>query len=60
MIALMSRVELVCLRSIRAELVRNLQERGLLHLDEVSLEVEGAPDFLNRIVLEDTLQRYAR
>lgn len=52
MIALMSRVELVCLRSIRAELVRNLQERGLLHLDEVSLEVEGAPGFLNRVTLE--------
>lgn len=52
MIALMSRVELVCLRSIRAELVRNLQERGLLHLDEVSTEVEGAEDFLNKVVLE--------
>jgi V/A-type H+/Na+-transporting ATPase subunit I len=48
----MSRVELVCLRSIRAELVRNLQERGLLHLDEVSLEVDGAPEYLNRIALE--------
>ena len=52
MIALMSRVELVCLRSIRAELVRTLQDRGLLHLDEVALEVEEAPDFLSRVALE--------
>ena len=52
MIALMSRVELVCLRSIRAELVRTLQDRGLLHLDEVPLEVDGAPNFLNRVALE--------
>jgi V/A-type H+-transporting ATPase subunit I len=52
MIALMSRVELVCLRSIRAELVRTLQDRGLLHLDEVGLEVEEAPEYLSRVTLE--------
>lgn len=52
MIASMSRVELVCLRSIRAELVRTLQDKGLLHLDEVSLEVENNEGFLNRVALE--------
>lgn len=52
MIAPMSRVELVCLRSIRAELVRTLQDRGLLHLNEVDTEMEAAPEFLNRVALE--------
>lgn len=53
MIAEMSRVELVCLRSVRAELVSTLQKQGLLHLDEVSIENEEAPGFLNRLALED-------
>ncbi|MFP6582331.1 MAG: hypothetical protein VCD00_07215 [Candidatus Hydrogenedentota bacterium] len=57
MIASMSRVELVCLRSIRAELVRTLQEQGLLHLDEVSLELEEAPEFLSRLALEGDEQK---
>lgn len=52
MITPMSRVELVCLSSIRNELVANLQDRGLLHLEEVSLELEDAPEFLSRVVLE--------
>jgi V/A-type H+-transporting ATPase subunit I len=37
---------------IRNELVAHLQERGLLHLEEVSLEIEEAPEFLSRVVLE--------
>lgn len=53
MIAEMSRVELVCLRSVRAELVRKLQDQGLLHLDEVPTDNEEAPDFLNRLALGD-------
>jgi V/A-type H+-transporting ATPase subunit I len=48
----MSRVELVCLSSIRNELVANLQHRGLLHLEEVDVELEDAPDFLSRVVLD--------
>ncbi|MFP6582598.1 MAG: hypothetical protein VCD00_08585 [Candidatus Hydrogenedentota bacterium] len=56
MIASMSRVELVCLRSIRAELVRTLQDQGLLHLDEVSTELEEAPEFLSRVALESEEQ----
>lgn len=53
MIVEMSRVELVCLRSVRAELVRKLQDQGLLHLDEVPTERDEAPDFLSRVELEE-------
>ncbi len=51
MIAPMSRVEVVCLSSVRQALVESLQEQGLLHLEEVPLELEEAPDFLGRVEL---------
>lgn len=52
MIAPMTRVEVVCLRSIRPALVRSLHNRGLLHIEEAPLELEDAPDFLGRARLE--------
>ena len=56
MIAPMSRVEVVCLSSVRQALVVSLQEQGLLHLEEVPLELEEAPDFLGRVQLEGAAQ----
>lgn len=52
MIAPMSRTEIVCLNSIRAEVVKFLHDKGLLHLEEVGLENESAPNFLNRVNLQ--------
>lgn len=50
----MTRVEIVALRSVRPQLVQTLQRQGLLHLDEVSTEVENAPGFLKRLELQGT------
>jgi len=52
MITPMARVEIVCLNSIRTELVESLQAAGLLHLEDVPLLVDEAPAFLHRIQLE--------
>ncbi len=48
----MARVELICLSSIRSSLVESLHAKGLLHMEEVPLAIEEAPDFLNRVQLE--------
>ncbi len=48
----MARVELVCLSSVRSELVKSLHAKGLLHMQEVPLENEEVPDFLSRVQLE--------
>ncbi len=52
MIVDMTRVELVCLSTIRARVVESLQSQGLLHLDEAPLAVEEAKGFLDRLQLE--------
>ena len=52
MIVPMSRIELICLTSIRSALVESLQGQGLLHVQEVPLENEAAPDFLCRVQLQ--------
>ena len=52
MIVPMSRVEIVCLSSVRAEMVQSLQRRGLLHIEEVPTELAEAPEFLRRVRLE--------
>lgn len=60
MIAPMSRVEIVCLSSIRSELVELLQAKGLLHLEDAPLEIEDAPEFLNRVQLDgEEADRYS-
>lgn len=48
MIAPMDRVEIVCLRSILEKVTLFLQLQGILHIEEVPLAVENAPDFLQR------------
>lgn len=59
MIADMTRVELVCLSGIRARVVESLQSKGILHLDDVPLDMEQAPGFLGRMQLEGAeLQSY--
>ncbi|PCJ54741.1 MAG: hypothetical protein COA73_13985 [Candidatus Hydrogenedentota bacterium] len=52
MITPMDRVELVCLISVRHALVQHLQDKGLLHLEEVPLENDAAPEYLSRVALE--------
>lgn len=53
MIAPMSRVELICLNSVRRELVESLQEKGLLHIEDAPVELDEAPDYLQRVQLAD-------
>ncbi len=53
MIAQMSRVEILCLRSELDAMVDFVQDQGTLHLEEVPLVVEGVPGFLHRIHLTD-------
>lgn len=61
MITPMSRIELICLNAVRSSVVESLQAKGLLHLDEVSTEIEEAPGYLSRIHLEgDELVRYTK
>lgn len=61
MIAPMSRVEIVCLSSLRAEVVAFLHNRGFLHVEDVPLEVEEAPGFLGRVQLEgETREAHTR
>lgn len=52
MIAPMTRVEIVCLSSARSNMVDHLQSHGLLHMEEVPLAVDEAPEFLHRAQLE--------
>ena len=52
MITPMSRVEIVCLSSVRSDMVDYLQSHGLLHMEEVPLSVDEAPEFLHRVQLE--------
>lgn len=52
MIVPMTRVEFVCMSSVRNALVNALQEKGLLHLEEVATTSEAAPGFLDRVQLE--------
>ncbi len=51
MIAEMSRLEIVCLRSRLDDLVAFIQEQGILHVEEVPLFVENTPGFLHRVHL---------
>src|SRR5690606_36035986 len=48
MIAPMDRVEIVCLRSILEKVTLFLQLQGILHIEEVPLAVENAPDLRQR------------
>lgn len=57
MIADMTRVELVCMKGIRARVVDLLQSKGVLHLDNVPLETEQASGFLDRMQLEGPEQQ---
>jgi V/A-type H+-transporting ATPase subunit I len=52
----MDRLEIVFLRTELAEALPFLQEQGLLHIEEVPLAVENAPDFLQRVHLSDEQQ----
>lgn len=49
MIARMDRLEIVCLRGVLPELISVLQGEGIVHVEEVPLVVENAPDYLHRI-----------
>ena len=53
MIARMARLEIVFMRRRLAEMVAFLQEKGLVHLEEVPLAAENAPGFLHRVHLDD-------
>ncbi|HOZ46544.1 MAG TPA: V-type ATPase 116kDa subunit family protein [Candidatus Hydrogenedentes bacterium] len=53
MIAEMKRVEILCLRRDIDALVRLLQERGVLHVEQVPLAVENAPHYLHRVHLNE-------
>lgn len=59
MIARMDRLEIVCLRERLAEIVAFLQERGIVHIEEVPLAREDAPDYLKRVQLDSDQQREA-
>jgi V/A-type H+-transporting ATPase subunit I len=48
----MDRLEILCLRSVMQEMVTCLQDAGLLHVEEVSTNVENAPGFLRKAHLE--------
>lgn len=50
-IASMERLEIVCLREMLPAVTAYLQEQGVVHLEEVPLAVEEAPDFLGRVTL---------
>lgn len=52
MIVPMTRVEIVCMSSVRNAVVNALHEKGLLHLEEVATTNEAAPGFLDRVQLE--------
>lgn len=61
MITPMSRVELICMSDIRSKVVESLHARALLHMEEVPLENEDAPEFLDRVNLEgDERESYVR
>ncbi|MBM3289250.1 MAG: hypothetical protein FJY92_03785, partial [Candidatus Hydrogenedentes bacterium] len=51
-IASMERLEIVCLRELLPTVTAYLQEQGAVHLEEVPLAVEDAPDFLSRMTLD--------
>ncbi|MBI2425477.1 MAG: hypothetical protein HYV27_21810 [Candidatus Hydrogenedentes bacterium] len=51
MIAKMTRVEVVFLRSELEDIVPFLQEQGVMHLEDVPLAVEEFPGFLHRVHL---------
>jgi len=53
MIARMARLEIVFMRRRLADMVAFLQDKGLMHLEEVPLAVENAPGFLHRVHLDD-------
>lgn len=53
MIARMERVEIVCLRADLPGVIAYVQDEGVLHVEEVPLVVENAPDFLRRVHLTD-------
>lgn len=53
MIAQMDRVELVFLRSEFDSMVRFLQDRGVLHIEEVPLALEENPGYLHRVHLPE-------
>jgi V/A-type H+/Na+-transporting ATPase subunit I len=59
MIAPMDRIEIVCLRSILDDVTLFLQWEGILHVEEVPLDVENAPDFLHRAQLNPEQQARA-
>lgn len=52
MIARMDRLEIVCLRNDLQDIIRTLQQEGLLHVEEVPLEQEQLPNFLHRVDLD--------
>ncbi|NUM53683.1 MAG: hypothetical protein HUU46_08570 [Candidatus Hydrogenedentes bacterium] len=51
-IATMERLEIVCLRELLPTVTAYLQEQGVVHLEEVPLAVEDAPDYLARVALD--------
>ncbi|MDZ4858680.1 MAG: V-type ATPase 116kDa subunit family protein [Candidatus Hydrogenedentes bacterium] len=52
-IARMERLEIICLRGQLPGVTAHLQELGVMHLEEVALAVEEAPEYLNRVELSD-------
>ena len=53
MIARMERVEIVFLRSEIDAMVKFLQERGVMHIEDVPLANEEFPGFLHRVHLPE-------
>jgi V/A-type H+-transporting ATPase subunit I len=59
-IASMERLEIVCLRDLLPTVTAYLQEQGVVHLEEVPLAVEEAPEFLGRVTLDDSQRTEAQ
>jgi len=57
MIAYMHRLEIVCLRELLPEVTAFMQDIGVLHVEEAPLAVEGAPDFLSRVQIDDAQRK---
>ncbi len=60
MISVMERIELVFLKGELPKMIPFLQDRGVVHMEDVPLALEGHPDYLHRIHLpEEGQQEYS-
>ncbi|MFP4500492.1 MAG: V-type ATP synthase subunit I [Candidatus Hydrogenedentota bacterium] len=57
MISAMERIELVFLKGELAKMIPFLQDRGVVHIEDVPLALDGHPDYLHRIHLPEEGQK---